>query len=124
MASTAGQIIKRGERNFIVRIYLGRDANGKRNYMNQTVRGTKKDAQAVLTKLLRNKDMGTLLAPSKESLDDYLDRWLEAAAKPRLEPSSYGDYERLLKYYVRPEIGATSLQKLTALDIQKVYAGM
>jgi integrase len=32
--------------------------------------------------------------------------------------------ERLLRYYVRPELGTTPLQKLTALDIQKVYAGM
>ncbi len=120
----AGQIIKRGERSFIVRVFIGRDANGKRDYMNQTVKGSKKDAQALLNKLLREKDMGTLLEPSRESLNDYLDRWLEAAAKPRLGASSYSDYERLLRYYVRPELGATPLQKLTALDIQKVYAGM
>ena len=120
----AGQIIKRGECNYIVRIYLGRDADGKRDYMNQTVRGNKKDAQAVLNKLLRDKDMGTLLEPSRESLNDYLDRWLEAAAKPRLGAFSYSDYERLLKYYIRPELGATPLQKLTALNIQAVYAGM
>lgn len=120
----AGQIIKRGERNYIVRIFLGRDTNGKRDYLNQTVKGTKKDAQALLNKLLREKDMGTLLEPSRESLNDYLDRWLEAAAKPRLRASSYSDYERLLKYYIRPELGATPLQKLTALNIQAVYAGM
>lgn len=120
----AGQIIKRGERNYIVRIFLGRDANGKRDYLNQTVKGTKKDAQALLNKLLREKDMGTLLETSRESLNDYLDRWLSAAAKPRLRASSYDDYERLLKYYIRPELGATPLQKLTALNIQAVYAGM
>ncbi len=40
----AGQILKRGERNFIVRVFLGRDANGKRDYYNETVRGSKKDA--------------------------------------------------------------------------------
>jgi integrase len=120
----AGQIIPRGKRTFVVRVFLGRDANGKRDYMNQTVRGSKKDAQALLNKLLRDKDMGTLLEPSRESLHDYLDRWLEAAAKPRLGASSYDDYERLLRYYIRPELGATPLQKLTALDIQKVYAGM
>ena len=120
----AGQIIKRGERNFIVRVYLGRDTNGKRDYLNQTVRGSKKDAQALLNKLLRDKDMGTLLEPSRESLNDYLDRWLEDVAKPRLGASSYSDYERLLRYYVRPELGAIALQKLSVIDIQKVYAGM
>jgi integrase len=120
----AGQLIRRGERTFLLRIYMGRDANGKRDYFNETVRGTKKEAQALLNKLLRDKDLGMLLEPSRESLDSYLDRWLEAAAKPRPGASSYGDYQWLLKRYVRPQLGTVPLQKLTALDIQKVYAAM
>lgn len=42
----AGQIIKRGDNKFLVRVFLGRDdQTGKRNYFNKTIRGTKKDAQ-------------------------------------------------------------------------------
>ena len=51
-ARRAGQIIRRGERHFLVRVFAGRDANGKRHYHNQTVRGSKKDADAVLRDLL------------------------------------------------------------------------
>ena len=36
-----GQIISRGERRWLVRIYLGEDATGKRRYHNHTVRGAK-----------------------------------------------------------------------------------
>jgi len=41
----AGQIIARGERTWLVRVYAGLDGSGKRPYLNKTVHGTKKDAQ-------------------------------------------------------------------------------
>jgi hypothetical protein len=34
-----GQIIKRGENTWYVRIFLGRDANGKRKCFNKTIHG-------------------------------------------------------------------------------------
>ncbi|HYE72528.1 MAG TPA: integrase [Blastocatellia bacterium] len=60
----AGQIIKRGENTWLVRIFTGRDESGKRHYHNHTVRGTKKDAQTYLTAKLREKDTGTFIEPS------------------------------------------------------------
>jgi integrase len=45
-----GQLIQRGEDRWLLRVYVGRDARGRRKYMNQTVRGTKKEAQRALTK--------------------------------------------------------------------------
>lgn len=47
-ASTAGQIIPRGEDTWLVRIFRGRDEKGKRHYLNKTVKGKKKDAQDYL----------------------------------------------------------------------------
>ena len=44
----AGQIIKRGEKTWLVRIFKGRDAEGKRHYLNKTVKGSKKDAEKYL----------------------------------------------------------------------------
>jgi len=41
----AGQIIKRGDKTWVVRIFTGRDGNGKRGYINKTIRGNKKDAE-------------------------------------------------------------------------------
>ncbi|HKO45153.1 MAG TPA: site-specific integrase [Pyrinomonadaceae bacterium] len=46
----AGQIIKRGDKTWLLRIFMGRDGSGKRRYMNKTVRGNKKDAEAFLRK--------------------------------------------------------------------------
>jgi hypothetical protein len=33
--NTAGQIIPRGEDTWLVRIFMGRDSNGKRRYLNK-----------------------------------------------------------------------------------------
>ena len=125
MASTAGQIIKRGERKWVLRIFLGRDTDtGKHNYLNKTVHGTKKDAQKVLNDMLTAKDTGTLITESRESLNSYLDRWLEAAAKPRLSERTYNDYVWLLERYVRPALGKRQLSQLSPLDIQTLYGDM
>lgn len=120
----AGQLIKRGERNFIVRVYLGRDANGKRDYLNQTVRGSKKDTQALLNKLLRDKDMGVLVEPARMSLDDYLDHWLETSVKPRVREGSYQEYASTLRRNVRPVLGAKKLGSIKPVDVQGLYSEM
>jgi integrase len=120
----AGQIVKRGERNFLIRVYLGEKANGKRDYLNQTVKGSKKDAQAILNKLLRDKDMGVLLEPSRMSLDDYLDHWLEVSVKPRVRARTHKEYGDTLRRYVRPRIGIRRLDNLKPVDIQAVYSEM
>ena len=124
MASTAGQIIKRGERNFVVRVYIGRDGNGKRKYLNRTVKGAKKDAQALLNKLLRDKDLGTLAAPSRISLDEYLDHWLETAVKPRVREGTHAEYAATLRRNVRPVLGARRLDRIKPVDIQSLYSEM
>lgn len=60
VASRSGQIIPRGK-NFLVRIYLGRDAVGKRQYSNKTIKTGRKNAEKYLTKALRDKDLGVFV---------------------------------------------------------------
>jgi hypothetical protein len=51
MSRKVGQIIARGERRWLVRVYLGRDSEmRKRTYHNQTVYGSLRNAQAYLTR--------------------------------------------------------------------------
>src|SRR5215217_7650765 len=120
----AGQIIKRSEKTWIVRIFQGRDDNGKRRYINKTIRGTKKDANKYFTTKLRDKDLGINIEPASESLDKYLDKWLEASVKPRVRSRTYGDYAALMTRYVRESLGAIKLADVRPVDIQKVYQSM
>ncbi len=123
-AKTAGQIIERGKNKWLVRIDLGRDAVGKRQRHNRTVHGTKKDAQAVLNKLLRDKDMGLLSEAGRTSFGSYLEHWLETAARPRLRARTFEEYSAQLSRYVRPELDSLKLEQVTPVVIQKLYTGM
>jgi integrase len=120
----AGQIVKRGEKTWIVRIFQGRDENGKRRYINKTIHGTKKNADKYLTAKLRDKDLGLNIEPASESLGQYLDKWLETSVKPRVRSRTYDDYAALLTRYVREPLGAIKLADLRPIDIQKVYQSM
>ncbi len=118
----AGQLVARGERTWLVRVYLGRDADGKRKYHNKTIHGNKKDAQAYLNKVLREKDLGVFVEPSHSSLNEYLDKWLDVAAKPRLREVTFASYRDLLRRYIPPHLGAYKLSQLTSVEVQPVYA--
>lgn len=123
-ATKPGQLINRGKNVWLVRVYVGRDENKKRRYVNRTVHGTKKQAQAVLTALLRDRDTGTQIEPSREPLNTYLDRWLEVAARPRLREKTHRDYANLLQRHIRSTLGMRPLSRVTPLDIQAVYGRM
>src|SRR5262249_46039178 len=119
----AGQIINRGKDTWLIRVFLGRDENGKRNYANETFRGTKKKAQERLTEMLSDVNNGTFIKPQKISLNTYLNQWLELV-KPRLSERTHSDFAYLLKRYVRPSLGARILTDLSAAEIQVLYAKM
>lgn len=120
----AGQLVQRGERSWYVRVFLGRDADGQRKFHNKTIHGTKKDAQRYLNAVLRELDLGAFVEPGSQTLNGYLDHWLEAAAKPRLRDRTYDDYVSWMQRYVREPLGQRKLSELRALDIQKLYSEM
>jgi integrase len=103
---------------------MGRDSEGKRHYLNKTIKGKKKDAQDFLSNTLAAISTGTFVEPSLLTLSEYLDKWLEAAARPRVSRRTADGYAGLLERYIRQPLGSKRLDSLTALDIQNVYGGM
>jgi integrase len=125
MARKVGQIVRRGSCTWLVRVYTGRDLETKkRTYLNQTIHGGLRDAQAHLNKMLGERDRGRRLDSSKQTLNQYFDRWLELCAKPRLRAKCLKDYEGLLRRYVRPGLGPKTLASISAFDIQTLYGDL
>ncbi|MBK7393810.1 MAG: site-specific integrase [Chloracidobacterium sp.] len=132
----AGQIIRRAkkdpktgelkdtENTWLVRIFIGRESDGKRKYHNKTIHGTKKDAQKYLTAKLREKDLGIFVEPASESLSKYLDRWLLEIAKPRLRTETFNSYKQLVDNYIGKHLGTKKLSQLQGYQIQKFYNDM
>lgn len=114
-----GQIVSRGRHRWLVRVFLGRDHDSrKRRYHNRTIHGPARRAQEALTRMLRERDLGRGLEGSEITLNEFLDRWLETAAKPKLREKSYRSYNGLLRRYIRPALGERILSTITPLDVQ------
>ena len=125
MSRKVGQIIARGERHWLVRVYLGRDPEThKRKYHNRTVRGPLRQAQAYLTRRLHERDLCRGVEGVQVTLDEFLDHWLKTAAKPKVREKTYRDYEAMLRRYIRPYVGTKIMAVLSPLDIQGAYQQM
>ncbi len=117
-------IVKKGKDKWLVRVFIGRGENGKTKFFNEIVLGKKDDAKAFEAKKKAELKSGVALEHSKTTVGEYLDKWLEVAAKPRLKERTFEDYEQYLKRYIRPRIGKLLLSKLKPLDIQAIYTWM
>ena len=117
MPRRLGQIVSRGRQRWLVRVFLGRDRETRRRrYHNRTIHGPARRAQEALTRMLRDRDLGRGLEGSEITLNEFLDRWLETAAK--LREKSYRRYQSLLRRYIRPSLGERILSTITPLDVQ------
>jgi integrase len=120
LARRQGQIIPRGDHRWLVRVYLGLDPETRRRrYFNRTVRGSFHSAQNALNTQLAACAEGKELVGARLTLTQYLDRWLELAARPKLRAKSYDDYQAILGRYLRPALGERELRNLTPLDLQR-----
>ena len=97
----AGQIIKRGDNTWLVRIFTGRDAAGKRRYFNKTVHGTKKKVGKYVAENMSEQYLCVFIEPSRETLNCFLERWLETVARQRLREHTFISYKEWLERYVR-----------------------
>jgi integrase len=82
------------------------------------------DAQKFLTAKTREKDLGVFVEPASMPLNEYLDRWLDEIAKPRIRESTYSSYESVLRNYVRSKLGSKRLSDIQAYEVQKLYNNM
>jgi len=120
-----GQIVEKGERKWLVRVFLGRDPRtGKRRYHNKTIYGTKREAQKYRTQVLQELDAGTYVEQSKVTLGEFLEDWLESTVARRTSARTLNDYRSVLTRYVFPALGARKLQALQAFEIEELYRGM
>ncbi|MEK6578881.1 MAG: tyrosine-type recombinase/integrase [Bdellovibrionota bacterium] len=116
-----GSIIKRGS-SWLLKYDIGRDpVTGKRQTKYKTVRGTKRDAEAELRKLLNSVEDGLHVNPRKINLADWIEAWLEDYAEPTVSAKTFERYRDLLRLHVIPHFGHCPLQKLTGAHIQSLY---
>jgi integrase len=115
-----GNITRRGKTSWRLKFDL--DAiDGKRRTHTVTVRGTRKDAEAELARLLNDANRGALPEPSKITVGTYLASWLDAK---ELSPRSREQYLDIVERQINPGLGKIELQKLKPLDVKLWLGGL
>ncbi|MBM3133063.1 MAG: site-specific integrase, partial [Chloroflexi bacterium] len=89
-----------------------------------TIRGNKAEAQRQLRERLVALDKGLPVDTSKETVGEFLDRWLDTYVKLNTSPKTYYDYAGMIRRYLKPALGQIPLTKLSPQAIQGLHAGM
>jgi integrase len=118
-----GHIRQRSPGSFEIRYTLGADpATGKRKTQTATVRGTRKDAEKELRRLLRAVDLGEHVDSTRLTVREWLLIWLDAV-REEVAPKTHERYSEIVGGFLAPALGNLPIAKLVAAELQKVYAG-
>src|SRR5262249_41960824 len=116
-----GTIKSRSSGSYRIRYSLGRDpVSGKRRFGTATVRGTRKDAERELTRLLRTTDTGEHVDPTRMTVGGWLDRWIKTVST-EVSPKTHESYAEIVRCYLKPALGGHHLDKLVPSHIQDAY---
>jgi len=85
------------------------------------VRGTKREAERELARLVVEVDEGRHAAAAPMTYSELLDRWLTVKAQS-VEPKTLESYEWVARKYMRPALADRKLASLRAFDLDGLYA--
>src|SRR5207249_5499334 len=115
-----GHIRKRGDA-WEVRVDVTRDpVTGKRRQLSRTVKGRKRDAEAVAASLISQQEAGVDTPRGRQTVGNFLQQWLRDYAKPNTAPKTFRRYEQIVRLHLTPVIGEIRLSKLRPSHIQAV----
>jgi integrase len=116
-----GHIRERSPGAFEIRYALGSDlATGKRRTATVTVRGSRKDAERELRRLLRALDTGEHVDPHRMTVREWLTTWLDAI-RQEVAPRTAERYAEIANNFLVPALGNLQLVKLAPVHIQDAY---
>lgn len=111
MRST-GHIRQRSPGSWEIRYDFGTDpATGKRRIATVTVRGDRKAAEKELRRLLRTVDDGSHVDPSRLTVRQWLETWLETV-RSEVAPKTAERYAEICRNFLMPALGNIGVTRL------------
>ncbi|HTR36561.1 MAG TPA: tyrosine-type recombinase/integrase [Bryobacteraceae bacterium] len=111
-----GSIYQRTDGRWVACINLGW-LNGRRTRKHFYGR-TRREVQGKLTEALRDQQLGLPVLMEKQTVSQYLSRWLEDVVRRKNRPSTYRSYEQLVRVHIGPAIGSVLLTKVTTQQVR------
>ncbi len=119
-----GSIRQRSKGSWQLRFDAPPDGTGKRRFISETVKGTKKEAERALRDRLAAIENGGYVSKDKETVAQFMERWLATYVATNTFLRTQHGYRGYIRRYIEPKIGQVPLQSLTAGQIQGIYADM
>jgi integrase len=118
-----GHVRRRGARSWELKYDAATDPlTGRRRIRYVSFKGTKRDAELELARLIAQDTAGQGVDPSKATLSEFLDRWERDWAVLHTSPKTFERYSELLRRHVRPHVGHVRIQKLRPVTLADLYA--
>lgn len=123
-AQGSGTIRQRPDGRWEARYTVGRDPGTGKQVQKSIYGGTQREVRKKLTAALRDLDSGTYQEPSRITVGEWLDIWLQEYVKPSAKPNTFSSYETQVRYRLKPAFAAMRLQELKTLQLQKFFNGL
>jgi integrase len=95
------------------------NADGSRNRIFKTIKGTKKDAEKLLREMIAEVENQSYIKTNRVTLDTFIHDWSELYIKNNVSPTTMEQYVNQVEYYIVPQFGGKYLQDIKNIDIQR-----
>lgn len=119
-----GSIKRRGARWTAIYDLPPDPLTGRRRQRRASGFRTRREAEQALTKLLRERDTGSALDPTRLTVAEYLTHWLETDVRHRVRQSSYEKYRASIRLYLAPRVGAVLLPDLRPAHVSALQSAL
>ena len=103
-----------------IKVFLGRDTNGKRMRKTETVRRRKANAQRRLREILAELDRGVTPSYANANHNDgeCMGKWLQAKIDASLRRKTIDRYKVIIRRHIKPALGHPAVDQTLPLRIQ------
>jgi integrase len=116
-----GYFRKRGK-TWSFTLDIGKDAQGKRKQKTKGGFKTKKAAEEACAELIAQLNKGEYVEPSKSTLGEYLQEWIDSSAKQTMRDTTLDTHQIVIDKHINPELGQIKLSEVTPVRIQKFHS--
>ena len=111
-----------GSGKWRLRVFVGRDAQGKKQWVSRNFTGGKRDAQTALDELIADVEKGQVKS-HVGSVGELLDRWLDDI-EPHRSKYTMKSHRRSVEKDIKPALGSIRLDRLTARQLDAFYRSL
>jgi len=121
-ANGEGSIYKRKDGRWEGRYTVGYREDGRQIFKNVLAK-TQAECKEKLKKAIADSKIEQAPEPVQTTytVAEWLDCWYEHFVKPNLRETTRNQYECFIRHHIKPYIGEVQLERLSALELQKLY---